>query len=103
MDIRFFLVLAIIIGSIVLQIFLSKRENKWFGRILPIISFLMSLIYPLNMATPQGGISIDFVFEMLIVFLIPNIPTVVFLVIYFACRESMRKKKQIEKMNIQDL
>ena len=31
------------------------------------------------------------------------LPTIVMLVIYFLCRRGMNRKKQIEKMNIQDL
>lgn len=40
---------------------------------------------------------------VVLVWLLANIPTAVLLVIYFACREKKRRKKQIERMNIQDL
>jgi len=36
--------LALIAGIIVLQVFLSKKENKWLGLILPVISLFISLI-----------------------------------------------------------
>jgi len=36
-------------------------------------------------------------------FLISNIPTIVFLGIYFGCREKMKLRSQLDKMNIQDL
>jgi hypothetical protein len=36
-------------------------------------------------------------------FLVANIPTVIIIVIYFACREKFKKNKEIDKMNIQDL
>jgi len=42
--------LALCTGIILLQIFLSKKENKWLGLILPIISFCISLIAVLNIA-----------------------------------------------------
>ena len=32
--------LAVVIGVIWLQIFLSKKDNKWLGLILPIVAFL---------------------------------------------------------------
>jgi len=37
------------------------------------------------------------------ILLVMNIPTVVLLAIYFGCREKIKRKKAIEKMNIQDL
>ena len=42
--VRLLFVLLIFIGIVLLQVFLSKRENKWAGRILPLIFFLFSLI-----------------------------------------------------------
>lgn len=76
------------------------RESKWPGLVLPIISFLISFIYPLNMAIP----SLEGFFAALISgWLIANIPTCVLLAIYFACRGKYRKRKQLDKMNIQDL
>ena len=95
--------LAFIVGAIFLQIYLSKKQNKWYGLILPIISLLFSLIWPLNMIAPVGGITISFIFQMLLVFLLANIPTVILVVIYFACRENIKRKNRLDKMNIQDL
>ncbi len=82
---------------ILLHIFLSTRQSKWPGLVLPIISFLFSLIYPLNMAAPAS------IIQILLVWLIANIPTFILLVIYYACRGKYRREKQMEKMNIQDL
>lgn len=39
-----FIVMALLIGAIFLQIFLSKKKSKWFGLILPTISFIYSLL-----------------------------------------------------------
>jgi hypothetical protein len=36
-------------------------------------------------------------------FLISNIPTIVLLGIYFGCREKIKLRSQLDKMNIQDL
>ncbi len=92
--------LVLLAGVILLQIYLSKRESKWPGLVLPIISFLISFIYPLNMAIPSVG---GFFVALLLGWLIVNIPTYVLLAIYFACRGKYRKRKQLNKMNIQDL
>ena len=96
-----FLVLGV--GIFLLQIFLSRKENKWLGRILPILSFLFSLIYPLNMMAPSEGVDFGFVLSMLLVWLMTNIPTIILSVIYVVCREKIKKNKQLDKMNILDL
>ena len=95
--------LLFIVCVIALQVFLSKRESKWAGLVLPVIAFLFSLLYPLNMVAPSEGVTVGFVFQMIIVWLIGNIPAIVFLAIYFSCREKQRRNKQLDKMNIQDL
>ena len=95
--------LAILAGIIWLQIFLSKKENKWPGLVMPIISFLFGLLYPLNMVVPSEGVTVGFIIEMIIVWALGNIPTFVLLAIYFGCRGKFRKNKQLDKMNIQDL
>lgn len=88
---------------IMLQIFLSRRESKWPGLVLPIISFLFGLLYPLNMLAPSEGVNAGFAFQMILVWLLGNIPTIIFLAIYFGCRDKQRRNRQLEKMNIQDL
>lgn len=86
-----------------LQIFLSKRESKWPGLVLPIITFLISLLYPLGMIAPSEGITAAFVVYMILVWLLANIPTIILLAIYASCRGKQKRKKQLDKMNIQDL
>ena len=96
-------VLVLLVGIILLQIFLSKRESKWPGLVLPILAFLYGLLYPLNMIAPSEGVNAGFIVQMIVVWLLGNIPTIVFLAIYFGCRGKQRRRKQLEKMNIQDL
>ena len=95
--------LALLVGVILLQIYLSKRESKWPGLVFPIISFLFGLLHPLNMVAPSEGVTVGFIVQMIMVWLLGNIPTIIFLAIYFGCREKKRRNKQLEKMNIQDL
>ena len=95
--------LVILVGVILLQIYLSKKESKWPGLVLPIIAFLFGLLYPLNMIAPSEGVNASFIFQMILVWLSGNIPTIVLLTIYFACRGKQRRNKQLDKMNIQDL
>lgn len=95
--------LALLSGIIALQIFLSRRESAWPGLVMPGIAFLWGLLYPLNMAVPSGGVDGGFLVQLLLVWILGNIPTIVLLAIYFGCREKHRRRRQLEKMNIQDL
>ena len=40
--------LVFLIGGVFLQIFLSKRESRWPGLVLPLLTFLQSLLLVLN-------------------------------------------------------
>lgn len=95
--------LALLVGIILLQIYLSRRESKWPGLVFPIISFLFGLLYPLNMAAPSEGVTAGFIIQMVMVWLLGNIPTIILLAIYFGCREKKHRNTQLEKMSIQDL
>ncbi len=127
------ILLALGVGIILLQIYLSKKENKWSGLVLPIISFCISLIAVFNMAayTTMGSLSLQtldengvviqeevletpnttqpiqdipsLIFKVVSVFLLYNIPAIVLLAIYFGCREKQRQRKALNKMQVQDL
>lgn len=93
-------VLVFVAGGILLQIFLSKREGKWPGLILPLLSFLYSLVMALSAVAYNGGVPWGPILASLI---LGNIPTVILLAIYFACREKFHKRSELDKMNISDL
>ena len=93
---RFIILIIILVAIILLQIYLSKRENKWLGLILPIISFLFALlVVPLNMMVPATGIDTSYISTLIVAFILYNIPTIVFMIIYVVCCK--RKGKQILK------
>ncbi|MDR1001278.1 MAG: hypothetical protein LBL96_10860 [Clostridiales bacterium] len=96
-----FFLLVVGVGGILLQIFLSKKEGKWAGLILPIITFCASFIYLLNVAN-IGELS-SVIMTIVSVFLLGNIPTVVLLGIYAVCKERRKKRRDLEKMSVQDL
>lgn len=111
--IAFFVPAALVIftGFILLQIFLSKKDNKWLGLMLPIICFCVAVagsgyqIYEWS-ATTYGNTNTSafgWVGAAAAFFFTYNIPTVILLVIYFACRGKQRRKKALDKMNVQDL
>ena len=93
-------VLALLVGGVFLQIFLSKRENRWPGLILPLLSFLYSLLMVCSAVAYNGGIPWGAILASLV---LGNIPTVILLAIYAACRERFRKRSELDKMNIKDL
>ncbi len=101
--IMLFLVLILLAGGIFLQIFLSKKNSKWFGLILPAITFLYSLLMVLGLAAYNVMRDGEVFILIASTFLISNIPTIVLLGIYFGCREKKKLHAQLEKMNIQDL
>lgn len=123
------ILLLFLTGSIWLQVFLSKTKNKWLGLIIPLICFIFSIITISNlvMYTSMKTVSvtetidgvtvtdkiineqsdkpsmISMIVTIIPVFLISNIPTIIFLAIYFACRDKLKLRNELEKMNIQDL
>ncbi len=88
-----------VVGGILLQIFLSRREGRWPGLMLPLLTFLYSLLMVFNVQAgdgfPWGPVLASLV--------LGNIPTVILLAIYAACRERRKRKDDVDKMNIQDL
>lgn len=89
------------VGGVLLQIFLSKRESRWPGLVLPLLTFLSSLLLPLN-AVDTGSVSRN-VLTVAVTLLAGNIPTLVGLAIYWAAREKYRVRDQMEKMGKQDI
>ena len=95
------MLLVLLAGTILLQIFLSKRESKWPGLVLPAITFLYSLLMVLNLAAL--GNTQSMVVAVATILITGNIPTLVLLAIYAACRGKRKKLSEVDKMNINDL
>jgi len=104
-ELMFRLLYSILIfaGPILLQIFLSKSAEKWPGMVLPIISFTVSLMVtmmiPVNVAENRSSS----LFYLLYMFVLFNIPTLIFVAIYRTVRKNKESMREIQKMNIQDL
>ena len=86
---------------LVLEVFLARTRSPIPGLVLPVLSFLLSLIPVLSVAA-YGGIW-QVIGTMVMTLLIGNIMTLILLAIFFAVRHSRKKKSEMEKMNIQDL
>ena len=93
--------LVFVVGGVLLQIYLSRRESRWPGLVLPGITFLFSLVAILNVV--RMGSAAEVIATLLMVVITFNIPTLILLAIYFACRSGRKKKSEIDKMNIDDL
>lgn len=101
--INLLIIILFMAGVVFLEIFLARRTSKWPGLLLPIISFLYSLVGVFGLVGYIGGNASDLVVHALLVFLQMNIPTAILLVIYFYYREKLHKNKELKKMQIQDL
>ncbi len=92
-----------LLAIIGLQVFLSRRESRWPGLILPACSFVVGTLFPFLMYIPEETAAGNAIFSLLSAWFLGNIPTIILLLIYFACRGKQRRNKQVDKMNIQDL
>lgn len=113
------LIIVVITGIILMQIFLSKKDYKWPGLILPAITLFISIMAVLGLIfympatfTEQSFKTIlntvqiskaAIVLEALYIFILYNIPTAILLGIYYACRNKLNRNREIEKMSVQDL
>ena len=100
MTIMLVFVLGLLVGIVLLQIFLSKREARWPGLILPLLTFLYSLLMACSAVAYEGGIPWGAILASLV---LGNIPTVILLAIYAAGRDRFRKRSELDKMSIDDL
>ena len=129
--INILLAVAVLAGVIVFEVWLSRRQSRWPGLIMPILSFALSLLlvfgfvaFSAGSATSELQVSDAETGEIVyqeqrveevsdwtlgdtvqvgLLLLIANIPTLVLLGVYYAGREELRRDKLLEKMNIQDL
>jgi len=105
--------ILVLIGMAFLQVFLSKKESKWPGLILPGCSILIAMIAALSVQ-----ILFEYVITAILLFLFGNIPTLVYIIIYIIAHKkkipqqeivqaakcaTLNKNQEINKMNIQDL
>lgn len=127
------IIIAATIGIIVLQIFLSRKENKWLGLILPLAALCAAIFFtavtPVYITGSEQTVTeqtetlngelieivithapqqstpdtASLIFTGIYLFALYNIPTAVLLIIYAACRVKMKRDKELSKMNIQDL
>jgi heme/copper-type cytochrome/quinol oxidase subunit 4 len=74
--------LSLIAVLCVMLIYVAKKKTKWFGLILSILFFVVSIFIVVYSRSMTSSYSI-----LLIIFIIANIPTAAQLVIFFKYRE----------------
>lgn len=107
---RILILLLLVAAVIALQVFLSRRKAWWPGLVLPAIEVAYSIF---AIASAIVGyyevygkgvpVTASFICDTFLAFVQCNIFTLVLLAVYFICRRGQKRKKQLDKMNIQDL
>ena len=85
------IIIFLILGGIIwLQILFSKKDNKVLGLILPAITFVYSIVSIMSIISenPIYKRSFSFISSNL---LLANIPTIIFIIIYFFHKHKMKK------------
>jgi hypothetical protein len=116
----FLVLLAFGVVALVLQVFLSKSEQRWPGLIMPIVWIGFSLITPIRIlvAGPDArsfigsinGVDVlhtptmaSIIGEASLMFILLNIVTGILVAIYLICKRRQGKERALLKMSVQDL
>lgn len=94
----------LLVGALVmlaLQVGLCLLKPLWPGLILPALCLAFAVFLTLNVAVT--GSVVESAVTMALTFLLGNVPTLILLLILLLCRKGRSSKKQLDKMNIQDL
>lgn len=121
------ILLLLVAGCAILQIFLSRRESRWPGLILPGLNLLLTLLMVFSLVlfsyhstttefTDENGTAVLVSDQQeeaansnavaagaVTILLLYNIPTVLLLVIYFICRGKPNRTRSLTRMQVQDL
>lgn len=120
--------LVCVIGLSILQYYLSNKSKKWYGWILPIVFFSFSILFTISVITylqsyetgevysgngqlmssiitrSSSEVSLQVLLPKAIgIFTFCNIPTIIFVGIYFIVYQKQKHARQLQKMKIQDL
>ncbi|MDR2501945.1 MAG: hypothetical protein LBC78_01705 [Oscillospiraceae bacterium] len=96
------ILLFVIAGAIVGQMFLSKAKSKLPGLILPALAFVFSIIMALNVPVPYPA-NFGAAMTVLLALILSNIQTGILLAIYFAVRAKRKRRRGEERMKLQEL
>ena len=111
---------AFVTMAIILQVFLSKTENKWSGAVMPIIMFGISLTASFQFATRifntrsfTGMINGEFIehttsmssiiAQTVLIFVVCNIATGILIAVSVISGRQRNRQRALEMMSVQDL
>lgn len=97
------ILLLLVAGLLLVQVFLSKIESKWPGLIIPGAYFLLVTAVGVGRLFYNIQTTLPVILGDLFALVLFNIPTAVLMVIYFSCRKKAKQSDEIKRMNIQDL
>lgn len=86
-----------------LQWVLCRLDSPWPGWILPICSGASSLFLTLLLLLNSAGSAAQIALFVLLLLVVFNLPTLVYLLIYRAVRRGKVRRQDMDRMNIQDL
>lgn len=83
---------VMIFAVVTLQTYLSRRDHKLLGLILPMVNLLYAIIAVVRLEDPNKS-------DALAAFVLTNVSTVMLVVVYFTIRKTMyvSKEKNIKK------
>lgn len=85
------------------EYFLARLESPWPGRVLPILSAACSVcVAALLLFNLMAG-PWTVLFIPLLALAVFNIPTAVFLLVYFTTRRKYAERRNMDRMDVQDL
>lgn len=93
------IILFIVFGCIWLQVFLSMKKSKWFGLILPSLSFLYSLKTVFGIVVIDGMVGWDIFTLVVSIIFYANFSTLLFIAIYFYCRNKIKRHKKFKSID----
>jgi len=91
-----------VVALIVLQVYLSKMEKDWPGLVMPGLSLGSSVLAVLGLTFYALG-DASILLRLVFLFVVFNIPTLIFYVIYKSVHKKQVPTKELDKMTIQDL
>ncbi len=86
------LLVVVVVLLFVAQYFLSMRENRWMGLILPAVLVVYSIVLMLQVTIFSFDTIFEVFLQMFVVFLLANIPSFMLVVVYAACRCKVENK-----------
>ncbi len=103
-NIIFLLFLLVVIPLlIILEIYLSKLENKYLGLVLPIVLLISTSLYIIMAYFASLSDPMRMLMPMTMGILLYNIPSFILFVIYIIVREKRSRMRDMERMKIKDL